>query len=162
MIKRIKNYLLRREIKNSAKVKKQFIGWEKVQSAAVIVESEHYAGVKNFIEQSGKNIDVIIFHNDKTSSTPDCFLSVNKKDLNLFDLPKPEVVQKMKRKTYDVLINTDFSNMAKMRSLTGIMPARCKLGPQNSSYSDFFDISIKSSEEEFLKQALKYLMMIKS
>ena len=136
--------------------------WEKVQSAVIIVGSGQYATVKDFVKQVGKNIDIIVIHPDKISETKDCFLSFNKKDLNFFGLPKQEAIQKLKQKTFDVLINADYNNSGFLRALTGLTPAKCKLGPESASYNSFFDISIQSNQSDFLKQAHKYLMMIRS
>jgi hypothetical protein len=162
MLNAIKNYLLRQEIKNSNKVQKQFVEWERVQLAVVLVGSGQYQAVKEFVKQSGKNFDVIVFHSDKISRTEDCFLSLNKKDFNFFSLPKPEISKKIKEKTYDILISADFNDLAEIRTLTGLISAKCKLGHQSPVNSEFFDISIQSNQKDFLKQAHKYLMMIKS
>lgn len=162
MFEWLKNYLLQQEIGSVSKIQKQFVDWEKVQSAVILVGSQQYSIIKDFVKQTGKNIDIVVAHYDKTSETKDCFLSVNKKDFNFFGLPKPEVIQKLNSKTYDVLINTDFNNSGFLKSLTGLTPAKCKLGPESAVYNGFFDISIQSNQQDFLKQALKYLMMIKS
>jgi hypothetical protein len=162
MFEWLKNYLLLQEIKSGSKIQKQFMEWETVQSAVILVGSGQYGTAKDFVKQTGKNIDIIVIHPDKISETKDCFLSLNKKDLNFFGLPNQEAIQKLKQKTFDVLINIDFNNSAFLRALTGLTPAKCKLGPESAVYNDFFDISIQSTRDEFLKQALKYLMMIKS
>ena len=162
MFEWLKNYLLQQEIKSISKTQKQFIEWEKVQSAVVLVGSTQYSLVKEFAKQAGKNVDIIVIHSDKTSASKDCLFSFNKKDFNLFGLPKTEAIQKLKGKSFDVLINTDFNNSSLMKALTGLTPAKCKLGPDSANYNEFFDISIQSSQQDFLKQALKYLMMIKS
>lgn len=162
MLSTIKNYLLKQEIKSAPKIQKQFVEWDRIQSAAILVGSWQYTIVKDFIKQSGKNFDVIVFNNDKTSENKDCFLSLNKKNFNFFGLPKPEIAQKIKSKTYDVLIASDFQNTSTIKTLTGLVQAKCKLGPESASYMGLFDISIRSNESEFLKQAHKYLMMIKS
>jgi hypothetical protein len=162
MFEWLKNYLLQQEINRISKVQKQFVGWEKVQSAVVLVYSTQYSPAKEWAIQTGKKVDIIVFHNDKTSETKDCFLSFNKKDFNFFGLPKPETIQKLKSKTYDVLIDTDFNNSVYMKVLTGLTGAKFKIGPECASYNEFFDISIQSEQSDFLKQALKYLMMIKS
>ena len=162
MFEWIKNYLLQKEIESISKIQKQFVEWEKVQSSVILVGSNQFNTIKEFVKQTGKNIDIVVFHPDKTSETKDCFLSLNKKDLNFFGLPKPESIQKIKGKSYDVLINSDYNNSSFIKALTGLVAAKCKLGPESASYNEFFDISIQSSESEFLKEALKYLMMIKS
>jgi hypothetical protein len=161
MFEWLKNYLLQQEVKGLS-VQKQFVEWEKVQSAVVLVDSTQYSKVKDWVGQTGKKVDVIVFHNDKTSETKDCFLSFNKKNFNFFGLPKPEDVQKLKNKTFDVLINVDFNSSSLMKALTGLTPAKGKLGPESANYNEFFDISIQSNQQDFLKHALKYLMMIKS
>lgn len=154
--------MLRQEIKSSSIIKKQFVEWNRIQSAAILVGSEKYSIVKEFVKQSGKHFDLIVFNDDKISKNNDCYLSLNKKDFNFFDLPKPEVAQKIKSKTYDIVINADFKNDSIFGSLIGLIPAKCKLGPETIKYRDFLDIRIQSEEQEFLNQALKYLMMIKS
>ena len=162
MLNTIKRYLLKQEINSISKIQKQFVEWDRIQSAAVLVGSSKYSMVKDFVRQSNKNFDVIVYHDDKIAVNKDCFLSVNKKDFNFFDLPRPDAAKRIKNKTYDVLISTDFNNTAAIKTLTGLFPAKCKLGPESAYYSEFFDIRIESSESEFLKQAQKYLMMIKS
>src|SRR5438105_2930102 len=112
MLSTIKNYLLKKEIKSSSKIKKQFVEWDGIQSAAILTGSGKFSIVKDFIKQSGKNMDIIVFNDDKISKNNDCYLSLNKKDFNFFDLPKAEVVQKIKNRTYDVLISADFNNTA--------------------------------------------------
>jgi hypothetical protein len=138
------------------------VEWEKVQSAVILVGSVEYNTAKDFVKQSGKNIDIVVIHSDKISTTQDCFLSFNKKDFNFFGLPNQEALKKLKQKTFDVLINIDYNNSGFLRTLTGLTPAKCKLGPESAVYNEFFDISIQSEQSDFLKQALKYLMMIKS
>ncbi len=162
MFEWFKNYLLQQEVKGLSKIQKQFVEWEKIQSAVILVGSNQYGIAKDFAKQTGKNIYIIVIHPDKTSETKDCFLSFNKNDLNVFGLPKPRAIEKLKNRTFDVLINTDFNNSSLMKALTGLTPAKCKLGPESANYNEFFDISIQSNQQDFLKQALKYLMMIKS
>lgn len=162
MLAWIKNYLLGQEIKKSPKTTRQFTEWGKVQSVIIITDNSRYEAVKEFVKQSGKNIDIIVYCNDKISKVKDSFLSVNKKDFTLSGLPKPEILKKLKGKTYDVLIAFDFNNRDQMKALCGLIPAKCKVGPDAADYRTYFDISIQSNEAGFLEQALKYLMMIKS
>ncbi len=162
MFEWLKNYLLQQEIKEISNIGKQFVEWEKMKSAVILVGSGQYNLVKAFAHQSGKNFDIIIFHNDKVTVSNDCFLSLNKKDFNFFGLPKPEAIAKLKGKNYDILINADYNNSWFMKALTGLTASKCKLGPQSAVYNEFFDISIQSNQQDFLKQAHKYLMMIKS
>jgi hypothetical protein len=162
MFEWLKNYLLQQEIKNGPKIHKQFMAWDKVQSAVILVGSEQYQAIKDFAKQTGKNIEIIVIHSDKVSATKDCFLSLNKKDLNFFGLPNQQAIEKIKARTFDVLVNFDFNNSGFLRALTGLIPAKCKLGPESVIYNDLFDIRIQSERNDFLKQALKYLMMIKS
>src|SRR5688572_8564698 len=140
----LRNYLLRKEIRKNT-VKKQFVPWDKIQSAVILVSAEQLtAELNSFIKDSGKDVYIVVFHNDLTSKTNGCFLSVNEKDFNFFDLPRPEVAEKIKSKAFDVLINTDFKNTGPMKVVSGLIPAKFKIGPQGA-YDTFFDISIKSS-----------------
>jgi len=87
---------------------------------------------------------------------------MNRKDFNFFGLPKNEGIQRIKSKTYDVLINMDFNNNGFAKAITGLTIAKCKIGPESVLYNGFFDISIQCDQQNFLKEAHKYLMMIKS
>ena len=136
--------------------------WEKVQSVVFLVGREQFSSIKEFAKESGKSVEIIVVHSDKTSETKDCLLSFNKKDFNFFGLLKPAAIQKLTDKTFDILINTDFNNSALLKTLTGLTQSKCKLGPESANYNEFFDISIQSSQQDFVKEALKYLMMIKS
>ena len=82
MLYTIKRYLLKQEIKSASKIQREFVEWDRVQSVAVLVGSSKYSIVKEFVKQSNKNFDVIVFHDDKVAVNKDCFISVNKKDFN--------------------------------------------------------------------------------
>ena len=109
---------------------------------------------------------MIVFNNDKITQNADCFLSVNKKDLNFFGLPNSETIEKIKKTECDVLINCDLSDELIMKTLTGLINAKCKVGRENLSYNKLFDISIapsgNDSLENYLKEAVNYLKMIKT
>ena len=162
MFEWLKNYLLLQEIKSGSNTEKHLIEWESVKSVVVLVQSSQYEIVKDFARQTQKNVDIIVIHHDKVSETRDCYLSLNKKDFNFFGLPNQQALQKLRQKTFDVLINNDFSNSGFLKAIAGLTQAKCKLGPESAVYNEFFDISIQVEQKEFLKQALKYLMMIKN
>ena len=75
MLEWLKNYLLQQEMKSNSKIQKQFVEWERVQSVVVLVAGGKYSSIKDFVKQSGRTIDIIVVHSDKTSETKDCFLS---------------------------------------------------------------------------------------
>jgi hypothetical protein len=158
----LKNVLLNSEVKKSNTVRKQFMQWDKVQSAVILVNSTISSELADFIREWGKDVYIIVFHNDPTSKSTGCYLSLNKKDFNILGLPKKQTKDKIKSRSYDVLISTDFKNYPEIESLSGIISAKCKLGPESSSYKEFFDISINSGEISFLKDVRQYLAMIKN
>lgn len=168
MFKGIANYIIDGKIKQaSSKVKKTFVEWNDVQSIVILVSSEQYtdSAFKNFVTKNDKKIECVVFHSDKISST-DCFLSINKKDLNILGLPQPELIEKIENKNADILICADFNDTLIMKSLTGLIGAKCKVGMEGLSYSKLFDISIalkgSVSLENYLKETANYLKMIKT
>lgn len=162
MFEWLKNYLLQQEIKGGPAIQKQFMSWENIKSIVILVDVARLGNVRDFVKQTGKNVDVIVVHPDKVSEAKDCFLSFNKKNFNFLGLPNQEAVKRLRQKSFDVLIIFDFNNSRYLKVLTGLASAKCKLGPEGTTYKEFFDISIQSESSDFLKQALKYLMMIKS
>lgn len=158
----LKNILLSSELKKSDTVKKQFIEWDKVQSAVILVNNAISPELAAFIREWKKDVYIIVYHNDTTSKSTGCYLSLNKKDFNFLGLPKSQTSGKIRSRAYDILISTDFDDYAPMEALSGIISAKCKLGPESAAYKRFFDISINSPQSSFLKDVRQYLSMIRN
>jgi hypothetical protein len=160
----LKDQILEREIRKSQPVKKQFIAWQQIQNAVILLEAGRQSrnDFKTFVKDLGKDVYIIAFHKDKISKSSDCYMSVNKKDLNILGLPKRKLREKLRVKSFDLMINMDFTDDNGMMCYSGIIPAKFKVGPEAVSYNRLFDISIKSGKEDFIEQADKYLKMIKS
>jgi hypothetical protein len=158
----LKDILLNREVKKSNTVKKQFVEWDKVQSAVILVNESISSELAAFIREWGKDVYIIIFHNDITSKSSGCYLSLNNKDFNFLGLPKSQTKDKIRSRSYDILISADFENHGPMEALSAMISAKCKLGPGKVSYNRFFDISLDSEESSFLKDVRRYLSMIKN
>jgi hypothetical protein len=162
MFNLLKNLLLNSEVKKSNTVKKQFMEWDKAQSAVILVNNSISPELSAFIREWGKDVYIIVFHNDSTSKSTGCYLSLNKKDFNFLGLPKSQTKEKIRSRSYDILISTDFENYGPMEALSGMISAKCKLGPEKADYNRFFDICINGKREEFLRETQKYLKMIRT
>ena len=168
MFKSIANYIINGKIREqSAKIKKNFVEWSGGSLRVVIIgrgqDSEKF---RKFIKEHGKKTEIVVFNNDKITQNGDCFLSLNKKDLNFFGLPNAEAIEKIKKVECDLLINCDLIDELIMKALTGLINAKCKVGRENLSYNKLFDFSMVASGndslEGYLKEAVNYLKMIRT
>ncbi len=162
----LRNFLLEQEIKKTDSGR-QFTSWNQVKTICIVIPHEVKVlnDVKNFISESKKEVDLVVFCNDKLTVANDVYLSVNKKDFGITGIPKPEKLQKLKGKKYDVVINGDMNNTFVLKALALLVKTKCRVGKAGLEYSKLFDISISEANNDFgnfLKQVLKYLTMIKA
>lgn len=169
MLKALANYILNGKInQQSVKLKRGFVEWNEIQSVVILMSSEQYKDpiLKKIINAIDKKAEIIVSYNDKTSVCKDCFLSINKKDINFLGLPNAELSERLKDKKCDVFINADFKDTLLMKAVTGLIQGKCKVGREGLSYGDLFDISIvlkgDSGLESYLVEAANYLKMIKT
>lgn len=166
MFQLLKDFLLEQELeKNNSG--RQFVDWQNANRICLIIPNEALVlnHIANFIKECRKETDVILFNNDKLTVENGVYLSINKKDFNLLGLPKPEIIQKLKSKNYDIVICGDMKGDFTLKALTLLMNSKCKVGRGELGYSRLFDISISEVNGDFgnfLKQVLKYLCMIKA
>jgi hypothetical protein len=167
MLDIIRNFALNQQLKKN-KFKGQFSDWASVKSIGFVLINDVASlnAVKAFMNESGKQVDLITYFPDKTTNNADVYLSVNKKSFSWIGLPNPETLQKLQSKSYDVLICCDMNGVPSLKTLTFLAKAKCKVGVSEIAYSSQFDISISSKGSDgignFLKQVLKYLMMFKA
>jgi hypothetical protein len=147
---------------------RQFTSWDSVKSICLLLTKDDYFNektVSGFTKQSGKTVDVVLFHEDKFSQS-DCFVSVNKKDLNFLKFPKEEISKKLKTKEFDILIDGNKKGSFATHALVQVVKAKCKVGHNGISYAESFDICMdlkaETGLESYLKQVLNYLMMIRT
>ena len=162
----LKNQILKQRF--PAGSSRGFTSWDSVRTiclAGTIDSDFNRKALDNFRKQSGKEVDFVLFHNDKLSKS-DCFLSLNKKDFNLLGLPNEEAGKKLRSKEYDVLIDINQKNSSAGKALSLVLKAKCKVGHNSLAYANLFDISMDLKEntnlENYLKQVLNYLMMIRT
>jgi hypothetical protein len=167
MLESIGDYILKQ--RTGQRAKRSFTNWEQVKSICVITEKNSSFDQKRLTDAFKKHqkaIDIILFHPDKTGHSNDCFLSINKKDIGLLSVPKPETISKLRKKDFDVLIDCNMSGNPVSKAISVTVQAGCKVGHSGLFYSDIFDLCIDFKEtpelSEYLSQAMNYLMMIKT
>lgn len=162
----LKNVLLNQELKQTNS-KRQFVEWATVKNICVVIpnETSFLNAVKTLATESKKEVDAVVLHADKLSVNKEVYLSFNKKDLTWLGLPNAEAIKRLRAKNYDIVICGDISGNFSLKALTLLIPAKCRLGSAELAYADAFEIAIAGETKDFgnfLKQALKYLMMIKA
>jgi hypothetical protein len=167
MLESIGDYILKQ--RTGQREKRSFTNWEQVKSICIIAE-KNFSFNQRFLADTFKKhqkaIDIILFHPDKTGQSSDCFLSLNKKDIGLLSVPKPETISRLKAKEFDILIDCNVTGNPVSKAISRTVNAACKVGHKGLFYSDIFDLCLdfKGNPDlsEYLNQALNYLMMIKT
>jgi hypothetical protein len=146
---------------------KRFVPWEEIKSVAIIIQKKEQlnkSSVDKFIESTNKFVQVYYIEpSSKAASFGDwrCFTKI---DATLFKLPKREVINGLKDKKFDVVINTSSEDdvFSKIIFATINSPVKCAdadmLGAAN--------LIITKSEPyyvfDYLNEVVKYLKMIKN
>lgn len=165
----IANYIVNQKIRTaSSKIKKAFVQLDQIQSIVILAGKADLNSVhlKKFIYEIDKKADIIVLFGDKVSEDKNAFLSINKKDLNFWGIPKQEVCNKLLSKPFDVLVDCNLYDNITYKCISGITLAKCKVGSGTLSYSDIYDLKMELNNnlslENYLNQVLNYLRMIKT
>lgn len=168
MFRFIAESLLRSQIKkDNSGVKKQFIPWDNIQRIALIIEgNDHFnkSALDKFIAESKKYVEVFYVELKSKQATFSDWQCFSKKDKNTVSLPKKELLEALKKKQFDLVINTIHEDELYAVSLCSSLPAPFKIG-HSGKYNDV-NLIIKRIEHHnlisYLNDALRYLKMIKS
>lgn len=144
---------------------KQFINWNKIEKIALILNQNdaiNKSAIDTFIQQSGKYVEVFyveIKSNQPTYADWNCYY---KKDLNLLKLPKKSVLNELKNKNFDLVINTSNDDDLFSPLLTTTLNASLRCG-NNNKYNCHELIIKKANTNDLivhLNNVVKYLKMI--
>lgn len=167
MLNFLKRNALRQELKKISS-QKQFVEWGSVKSICIVVNNDAASvnAANAFRKESGKDVDIVIYTNDKPTANNEVYLSMNKKSFNWLDIPNADTLKKLQAKTYDLVVCGDLTGNTVLKAISFLVKAKCRVGSANVDYSKNFELSIADNANEgignFLKQALKYLIMIKA
>lgn len=167
MLSFLKRNALKQELKKISS-QKQFVEWGSVKTICIVIHNDtaSITAVNEFKKASGKEVDVVLYTNDKLTVNNEVYLSLNKKSVNWLDVPNAEVLKKLQSKTYDLVIFGDLNGNSVLKAIAFLAKTKCRVGSANLDYSKNFELSIAGSPNDgignFLKHALKYLMMIKA
>lgn len=147
--------------------KKQFLPWEKVEKIALILNEQdniNKSEMDKFLENTKKFIDVFYIElKSKNASYADwqCF---SKKDTSLLNLPKNSIQAEIKRKKFDLVINTSSESELFATAVAGGLSAPFKCGA--GSMFNAADLIINKNGTvgimAYLNHVFTYLKMIKT
>lgn len=168
MFAAIANYFTRMNVvKESALRKKQFLSWTKIQKIALIIDEKKAISkneIDKFIESTGKYVEVFFVElSNKEASFADwkCFTG---KDKNLLNLPKQAVLDALKGKKFDLVINVSTNHPLFCVNLLLALQTDFICG-NNDQFGEL-DLIIERKESQslmtYLNEVKKYLEMIKT
>lgn len=160
-----KVYLRNRIARDNAARKKQFLSWEKIEKIALILDQKdkiNKSEIDKFLESTKKFVDV--FYIELSSQTPSfgdwrCF---SKKDRSILRLPKGPLQEEIRKKKFDVVINTSGGRLFSYAIAASLQaPFKCGDGEYNSS-----DLIVTRDEKtpliRHLNDVVTYLKMIRT
>lgn len=166
MLRFVTNILLRSVIEKDQSNKKRFLHWDKIEKIALIVsksENPNKSALDKFINDSKKFAEV--YYVDTGAKEPSysdwhCF---TKKDVSFWKLPKGPVMDELKKKNFDLVINTADEQDLFAVAICACLPATFKCG-RSATHNDVGLIISRAPNiplTDYLNDILRYLKMIK-
>ncbi len=179
IIKKIKlfacNYYLNKELDN-VKREKKIINLKEAKNIAVLyclTDEQSLDTINKFVKglQNDHNNKVIAIGFIENKYIPNYFFPkfynhlITLKDLNWYGKPKNTFVTDFLKEEYDILINLSLEDIYPLQYICGLSKAKLKVGKygdNNKKYYDFMiQINKKTTLDDFIKQIIHYLTIIK-
>lgn len=148
---------------------KQFMNWSEIRHILILAEREDIPKLKNFILQAEKDqkkvtVAFIVKEKPEQFQEPDIsHIPIFKKQLSALRLPGENTISSLHQLQADILIDIGGKQNLSLLAISKLVQIKCKI---SSFENAIFDISISSgtssSVEDFLKQVVVYLNMIKT
>lgn len=158
-------YLKKRISQDNATRNRQFLSWDRIEKIALIVDEVdniNKSEMDNFVSNTKKNVDV--FYVELKSDKPTfadwrCF---PKKDSSLLRLPKSAVREEVRKKNFDLVINTSGDRLFSA-ALTATLSAPFKCGNGKVARTDLIITrDEKTPLQNHLNEIVNYLKMIRT
>lgn len=159
---------LRSAVQNDSRNRrKTFLPWDKIEKIALVIEKEDAPGknaIDKFVDDTKKFVEV--FYIETGSKLPSyadwqCF---SKKDRSVFNLPKSGLMSSLRKKQFDVVINTCNGANLYAAAISSAIPATLKCA--TGSHYNYADLIIRKTSAgnliQYLNDTVKYLKMIRT
>lgn len=167
LLKKITLYFLSN--KENAYFTKQFFSWNQLSTILIICYEEQVSEIIDFIGICTADsifVHVAIIYNGKKDHTPQFnfnYTIIDKKQFSLLKFPNQNIIQQLKNKNSDLLINLGNTSQIRAFALSKLTKSRCKLSYfQDSAYDIVISKDSSTSISAYLKQVIIYLKMIKT
>ena len=147
--------------------KKNFLPWDKIEKIALVVskqESLNKSQLDKFVSDTKKFVEVFYVELSSKEATYADWHCFTKKDASFLKLPKNAVMEDLKKKKFDLVINTATENDLFATAVCGALPAVFKCG-SSSKYNETGLIIERTDNAkllDYLNETLKYLKMIRA
>lgn len=147
--------------------KKQSLPWEKIEKIALIIgknEKLNKSAIDKFIQDSKKFIEVFYVELNSKQATYGDWHCFSKKDASLLNLPKSKVAEDLRKKEFDLVINTASEDELFPVALCTALPAAYKCS-SSAKYNNIVLVVERSGSNnltDYLSDMVKYLKMIKA
>jgi hypothetical protein len=173
---RIGNAILHNKI-SSTKRKASYNNIEQVKNIGIVWDAsstEEFGYLSKFHQRMSDNkAEVNILGYFSGNSLPNQYTAIRylsiikKEELNFFYQPVSSEINTFINKNFDVLIDLNFKKLLPLKYISSLSNARLKVGlfePEtgNTTFDLMMEIKTPVNVEEYLKQVVHYLEMIKS
>jgi hypothetical protein len=167
MLKFLANISLRSKIeRDNLQQQKRSLSWNKIEKIALVIDKHdliNKSAMDKFVEDTHKYIEVFYIELQSKTATYSDWHCFSKKDKSLLNLPEKKLISELKKKKFDVVINTcqetNLFAIAISSSFSSAMQCDCH-GTFNNT-----NLIIKKTENtnllSYLAEVIKYLKMIR-
>jgi len=167
MIKRtIANIVLKSRKAFESKRKGAFLSWDSISKIALIISKRdniNKSQVDQFIASTKKYVEVFYIELDSKVPTYSDWICFTKKDKTFLGIPTASVIQGLRGKQFDIVINTCQEIEIYSTAISGILHAPINCGSTNQ-YNDTHLVIKKKGITNFmdyLHEVVRYLKMIR-
>ena len=173
---RIGNAILHNKISRTRR-KASYNNIEQVKNIGIVWDAsstEEFTYLSKFHQRMSENkAEVNILGYFSGNSLPNQYTAIRylsiikKEELNFFYKPVSSEINTFINKSFDVLIDLNFKKILPLKYISSLSNARLKVGlfeseTGNATFDLMMDIKTPVNVEEYLKQVIHYLEMIKS
>jgi hypothetical protein len=167
MLKPLAEIILNSKIaKENLKRSKQFLPWDRIKTVALLLNQNdkiNKSAIDKFIDGTGKLVSVYYIEMASKTATYADWQCLTKKERTFLGLPRAGVLQQLKNKKFDLVINTSPESDLFSSAITAAITATLKCGG-GKKYRELDLIILKADPYhviDYLNEVVKYLKMIR-
>jgi hypothetical protein len=159
---RLYNYFLSQKLKNS-KVDRKAVSFDKAKRIGILFDATNpdneviVSAYKHNLQNSGKQVDMLAYVDDKLEHNTTLFKYFNRKNLNWSLQPTSSIVEQFIETPFDILLNLHIDTVPPLEYVSALSKAHLRVGQFRDDKEYCYDLMIDIPEEDNLGNFISQL-----